>query len=334
MRHAHGRRRGARVQDAHVRDRGARARARHLGDGQPADRQGPRRRHDAVLVEVPRDRAVAAARLRAARRRQGVPDLAGAHERHPQGGALHQLRLLRLRVQRDGGRPGVPRPAGAREGDALRRRPARGESRRAARGRTTPSTASGTARGATSATSAARRASTRATRSRSSAPSRSSTASTATWARSTRSGSSPPRRRRAGCARRSSCRRRRASSRRSSRPGSRSGSRSTARCRCRCRRTSRRTSPQARALYDIVKAQGRDGALGIVQGERALSRLEHGHDETRRRARSRTARARSRGRSFPGENGPPAGGDQGMGSRTQADVTPGAEPTRKPGGGA
>ncbi len=33
---------------------------------------------------------------------------------------------------------------------------------------------------------------------------------------------------------------------------------------------------EARALYDIVKTQGRDGALGIVQGERALSRLEHG----------------------------------------------------------
>ena len=37
----------------------ARPRAGHLGDGQPADRQGPRRRHGAVLVEVPRDRAVA-----------------------------------------------------------------------------------------------------------------------------------------------------------------------------------------------------------------------------------------------------------------------------------
>ena len=34
----------------------------------------------------------------------------------PQGVALHQLRLLRLGVQRDGVRPGVPRPAGAREG--------------------------------------------------------------------------------------------------------------------------------------------------------------------------------------------------------------------------
>jgi succinate dehydrogenase / fumarate reductase, iron-sulfur subunit len=31
---------------------------------------------------------------------------------------------------------------------------------------------------------------------------------------------------------------------------------------------------QARALYDIVKQQGRDGALGIVQGEHALGRIE------------------------------------------------------------
>jgi succinate dehydrogenase / fumarate reductase, iron-sulfur subunit len=31
---------------------------------------------------------------------------------------------------------------------------------------------------------------------------------------------------------------------------------------------------QARALYDIVKAQGVDGALGIVQGEHALERIE------------------------------------------------------------
>ena len=38
--------------------------------------------------------------------------------------------------------------------------------------------------------------------------------------------------------------------------------------------------PQARALYDIVNTQDRQGAMGIVQGERALSRLEHGvHDE-------------------------------------------------------
>ncbi|MDX6515602.1 MAG: succinate dehydrogenase / fumarate reductase, iron-sulfur subunit, partial [Gaiellaceae bacterium] len=32
---------------------------------------------------------------------------------------------------------------------------------------------------------------------------------------------------------------------------------------------------QARALYDLVKEQGRDGAAGIVQGEKALERIEH-----------------------------------------------------------
>jgi hypothetical protein len=31
---------------------------------------------------------------------------------------------------------------------------------------------------------------------------------------------------------------------------------------------------EARRLYDIVKQQGRDGARGIVQGEKALSRIE------------------------------------------------------------
>ena len=54
---------------------------------------------------------------------------------------------------------------------------------------------------------------------------------------------------------------------------------------------------------DLVKEQGRDGALGIVQGERALARLEHGHD--------------------------PEGGDEGWGSRDHADITPGEEPTKK-----
>jgi succinate dehydrogenase iron-sulfur subunit len=34
---------------------------------------------------------------------------------------------------------------------------------------------------------------------------------------------------------------------------------------------------ESRRLYEIVKQQGRDGALGIVQGEHALSRLEHQH---------------------------------------------------------
>jgi succinate dehydrogenase / fumarate reductase iron-sulfur subunit len=60
---------------------------------------------------------------------------------------------------------------------------------------------------------------------------------------------------------------------------------------------------ESRALFDIVKQQGRDGALGIVQGERALARLEHGHE--------------------------PEGSAEGMGSRDHADISPGEEPTRK-----
>ena len=35
---------------------------------------------------------------------------------------------------------------------------------------------------------------------------------------------------------------------------------------------------ESRELYDLVKQQDRGGALGIVQGEQALSRIEHGHD--------------------------------------------------------
>jgi succinate dehydrogenase / fumarate reductase iron-sulfur subunit len=36
---------------------------------------------------------------------------------------------------------------------------------------------------------------------------------------------------------------------------------------------------ESRALYDLVKTQGRDGALGIVQGEKALSLIEHLGDQ-------------------------------------------------------
>ena len=32
---------------------------------------------------------------------------------------------------------------------------------------------------------------------------------------------------------------------------------------------------EARALHELVKARGRPGALGHVQGERALARIEH-----------------------------------------------------------
>jgi hypothetical protein len=37
---------------------------------------------------------------------------------------------------------------------------------------------------------------------------------------------------------------------------------------------------EARALYNIVKEQGRDGAEGIVQFEKALGRIEHGDEES------------------------------------------------------
>jgi hypothetical protein len=89
---------------------------------------------------------------------------------------------------------------------------------------------------------------------------------------------------------------------------------------------------QARALHDIVKAQGRDGAVGIVQGERALARLEHGHEDNGR-VRFEDGEVSFPLPFIPGEEpeSMPAGGDEGMGSRTQADVTPGAEPTRKSG---
>ncbi len=39
---------------------------------------------------------------------------------------------------------------------------------------------------------------------------------------------------------------------------------------------------QARALYDLVKQQGRDGAAGIVQGEKALERIEFIEEQKRR----------------------------------------------------
>ena len=32
---------------------------------------------------------------------------------------------------------------------------------------------------------------------------------------------------------------------------------------------------EARLLHELVKQQGREGALGIVQGERGLARIEH-----------------------------------------------------------
>ena len=171
LRDADGRRGGARVQDADGRHRGVGPRPGDLRDGEHADRQGPRRRHGPVLGEDPRRPAVAPARLLRARR-EGVRRLAGGHGRHPQGVALHHVRLLRVRVQLDGGGPRVPRACRAREGHALRRRRARPGD-----GRAPPVVLGGARHLGLHAllllpASAARRASTRATRSRSSAPRR------------------------------------------------------------------------------------------------------------------------------------------------------------------
>jgi succinate dehydrogenase / fumarate reductase iron-sulfur subunit len=90
---------------------------------------------------------------------------------------------------------------------------------------------------------------------------------------------------------------------------------------------------EARALRNLVREQGREGAAGIVQGERALAKLAHGHVDGDHDLYGADAFPRPY---LPGEEKGqvPGGADGGMGSRTQADVTPGQEPTRKPGGGA
>ena len=56
---------------------------------------------------------------------------------------------------------------------------------------------------------------------------------------------------------------------------------------------------EARALYNLVQQQGRAGALGIVQGERALARIEHTEGESKRRDVPEVT---------PGERPPPAEG--------------------------
>jgi hypothetical protein len=68
---------------------------------------------------------------------------------------------------------------------------------------------------------------------------------------------------------------------------------------------------EARALHDIVKKQGRRGASGIVQGERALGRIEH-HSGPERDPYGPGSFPRPR---LPddgdGGGGPPADGDGG-----------------------
>jgi succinate dehydrogenase / fumarate reductase iron-sulfur subunit len=82
---------------------------------------------------------------------------------------------------------------------------------------------------------------------------------------------------------------------------------------------------EARALHKLVHDQDRQGALGHVQGEHALARLAHGY------APGRDPYGPG---SFPRPYLPGEGAAGGQGSLTQADVTPGVEPTRKPEGGA
>jgi succinate dehydrogenase / fumarate reductase iron-sulfur subunit len=91
---------------------------------------------------------------------------------------------------------------------------------------------------------------------------------------------------------------------------------------------------ESRRLHDlVVRDSGRRGFEGIVQGERALARLAHGHsgEETLDEIYERPGAFH---RPYVEGEDIPSGGDGGQGSRTQADVTPGQEPTKKPGGGA
>ena len=64
---------------------------------------------------------------------------------------------------------------------------------------------------------------------------------------------------------------------------------------------------EARGLYDIVRNEGRRGALGIVQSEHALAKIDQEH---------------------------PEGIGEGWGSRAQADITAGKRPTAGNGGEA
>jgi len=93
---------------------------------------------------------------------------------------------------------------------------------------------------------------------------------------------------------------------------------------------------EARRLHDLVGDQGVDGYWGIVQGERALARLAHGHGDDGRDPYGEGSFARpylpeDKPSTEPEDIG---GANAGMGSLTQADTTPGAELTRKLEGGA
>jgi heterodisulfide reductase subunit C len=91
---------------------------------------------------------------------------------------------------------------------------------------------------------------------------------------------------------------------------------------------------ESRRLYDLTTQNGPKGYMGIVQGERALSMLAHGHTGAEDTLEEIYARPGAFKRPYIAGEEIPAGADQGMGSLAQADATPGEEPTKKPGGGA
>ena len=65
---------------------------------------------------------------------------------------------------------------------------------------------------------------------------------------------------------------------------------------------------ESRALFDLVKTQGRDGAAGIVQGEKALGAIDSHHDGDEGDRRHTTSRIRRRGRILPSERRRSRGG--------------------------
>jgi succinate dehydrogenase iron-sulfur subunit len=86
---------------------------------------------------------------------------------------------------------------------------------------------------------------------------------------------------------------------------------------------------EARRLYDLTMQEGVRGYQGIVQGEHALARLAHGHT-----GEMTLDQIYERPGAYARPYLPDEGSAGGQGSLTQADVTPGAEPTKKPEGGA
>jgi succinate dehydrogenase/fumarate reductase iron-sulfur protein len=94
---------------------------------------------------------------------------------------------------------------------------------------------------------------------------------------------------------------------------------------------------ESRRLYDLVLERGKRGFDGIVQGEHALALLAHGHGADGHRdpyGEGSFARPYLPEDKASTDSEDIGGANAGMGSLTQADATPGAEPTRKPEGGA